>query len=348
MRGLGLALATLLVGCGRVEGTLQLPAQASTVAGGVDRLYYFVFWVCVIYLVVASALLVSYMVRFRRRPGTAPADGANNNLVLGVVWSAPPALLVVLMFFSGFRDHANLETPPADSYRIQCVASVPDANAPTPFGKAGFEFVYPNGAKSAELNVPPNEPVEIVLQSSDVSHAFFVAGFRVKQDIIPGRVSEVWFEAVRKRAKGAEKDTSVKEHLAVCAGHCGTQHNSKVVVHPDRAAFETWLRNFDGPRTGEAVYEQDCKACHSLDEVITLGPSFKGLFGSTRKVLNTKTGEVEDVTADKDYLEESIRDPGIRLSRMGKDFSDQMDKGLWNKLRPKEVKNILAFIREQK
>ena len=238
----------------------------------------------------------------------------------------------------GFSKRAR--SPSGGASRLECTATLPDANAQEPAKKAGFEYVYPNGAKSSELNVPANEPIEIVLESTDVVHAFFISTFRVKQDIIPGRVSEVWFEANRE---------STVPHQAVCAGHCGTEHSSPVVVHKTRAAFEDWLRTFDGPRKGEKVYDMDCKACHTLDGVMGIGPSFKGLFGATRKVLNTKTGEVEDnKVADAAYLAESIQFPGLFLSREGKEFGDLMDKSLWNKLKPQEVKNIIKFIRELK
>ena len=35
------------------------------------------------------------------------------------------------------------------------------------------------------------------MTSRDVIHSFFVPDFRIKQDVIPGRYTQTWFEAGR-------------------------------------------------------------------------------------------------------------------------------------------------------
>ncbi len=60
-----------------------------------------------------------------------------------------------------------------------------------------WKFAYPSGAQSiAQLYVPAGRPVRLLMTSRDVIHSFFVPEFRVKQDVIPGRYTTVWFEAV--------------------------------------------------------------------------------------------------------------------------------------------------------
>ena len=88
-----------------------------------------------------------------------------------------------------------------------------------------------------------------------------------------------------------------------------------------------------------------CASCHKVAPGISVGPSFKGLFGSTRQVLNTETNQLEDVVADEAYLEESVLDPGSKLSRVGKDFGNAMDQTLGNKLNPEELKNVIKYIK---
>ena len=39
------------------------------------------------------------------------------------------------------------------------------------------------------------EPVQLVMTSQDVIHSFFVPAFRIKQDVLPGRYTELWFTA---------------------------------------------------------------------------------------------------------------------------------------------------------
>lgn len=340
VRGLvGMALLALLAGCGRVGGTAQLPAQDSTIAAHVDFVYYFIFWLSVIYFVHIMVLMLYFLVRYRRRPGVEVEESPHHNLALEIFWSVPPAILVVFMFWYGFTGYLDMRTPPKDAYKIQCIAKQWD-----------FRYIYPNGVKSTELHVPPNEPIEMVLESEDVLHAFFIPKFRVKQDIVPGRFTEVWFEATRPTdvTGGDPKNKHTWDHRVFCAEYCGTSHSrmwSRVVVHESREAFEKWLSDADVPMTGEDVYKMYCASCHFVAPGISVGPSFKGLFGSTRKVFNTKTGQDEELTADEAYIEESIRDPGVRLSRVGKEFGNNMTPGIANKLRPDELKNLIEYIK---
>ncbi|PSB00552.1 cytochrome C oxidase subunit II, partial [Merismopedia glauca CCAP 1448/3] len=48
-----------------------------------------------------------------------------------------------------------------------------------------------------ELHIPNNQRVKLIMQSEDVLHGFFVPAFRIKQDIIPGRVIDFEFTPIR-------------------------------------------------------------------------------------------------------------------------------------------------------
>jgi cytochrome c oxidase subunit 2 len=51
-----------------------------------------------------------------------------------------------------------------------------------------WEFVYPDGVRSAELHLPVNRPVRFRLLSLDVLHAMSIPAFRLRQDVVPGSV----------------------------------------------------------------------------------------------------------------------------------------------------------------
>ena len=51
-----------------------------------------------------------------------------------------------------------------------------------------WEFVYPDGVRSAELHLPVNRPVRFRLVSLDVLHAMSIPAFRLRQDVVPGSV----------------------------------------------------------------------------------------------------------------------------------------------------------------
>jgi cytochrome c oxidase subunit II len=57
---------------------------------------------------------------------------------------------------------------------------------------------------------------------------------------------------------------------------------------------------------------QGCLGCHSTDGSPRVGPSFKGLFGSRQVVL--KNGQKLSLTADRDFLLRSIKDPASEVA----------------------------------
>ena len=74
------------------------------------------------------------------------------------------------------------------------------------------------------LHVPANRPVRLLMTSRDVIHSFYVPDFRIKQDVLPGRYTETWFEA-----------TKPGRYQILCAEYCGTWHSQmwgEVVVMP--------------------------------------------------------------------------------------------------------------------
>lgn len=83
-----------------------------------------------------------------------------------------------------------------------------------------------------ELHMAVNVPLQVDLTSKDVVHSFFVPEFRVKQDIVPGLKTSVWFEPTLEG----------KFELA-CAQLCGFGHTlmrGDVFVHTPEA-FEKWM-----------------------------------------------------------------------------------------------------------
>ena len=48
-----------------------------------------------------------------------------------------------------------------------------------------------------QLHFPVGKAVVATLTSKDVIHSFFLPEFRVKQDLVPGMKTRIWFEANR-------------------------------------------------------------------------------------------------------------------------------------------------------
>lgn len=82
-----------------------------------------------------------------------------------------------------------------------------------------------------ELRIPRGAPIIVQLAAVDVIHSFSIPGLRIKQDVVPGTLQTVWFEA-----------TATGQLEIACAQHCGVNHykmRGVVTVMPP-AAFSAW------------------------------------------------------------------------------------------------------------
>ncbi|ANM32219.1 hypothetical protein ABI59_11815 [Acidobacteria bacterium Mor1] len=271
-----------------------LPRSVSTFAGDIDFAWDVVFWLSVFFFVLITLITVYFMFRYKRRtPDQEALPAPDHHLPIEIAWSVLPLGIVVVLFWQGFAQYVNMATPPQDTYEIQVSAM-----------KWSWLFTYPNGAVTNELHVPIDTPIELVMTSSDVLHAFFVPEFRVKKDIVPGRYSNLWFEA-----------TEAGDYDLMCTEYCGKDHSAmlaKVTVH-EPGGFEPWLKEesdyynkgWSMEEIGEKLYNtRGCKTCHSVDGVNGTGPTFLGLYGIEHALVGGGTAVV-----DENYVRESILEP---------------------------------------
>ena len=138
-----------------------------------------------------------------------------------------------------------------------------------------------------------------------------------------------------------------------CAEYCGLQHSymySYVKVMED-SAFQSWMTDttqvaasaeVESPTaTGKRIMQNiGCFACHSLDGTKLVGPSFKGLYGSTHTVVTN--GEERQITADDEYIRRSIYEPNA-------DVVEGFNKGLMisyeGQLSDEDVTNIIEYLK---
>jgi len=94
-------------------------------------------------------------------------------------------------------------------------------------------FTYPDtGITTGGMHVPVGREVQINMTANDVIHAFWVPEFRLKQDAIPGRQSEIRFTP---RLAGT--------YDLICAELCGPYHGamrSQIVVE-SQEAYDAWM-----------------------------------------------------------------------------------------------------------
>jgi len=200
-----------------------VPLQGSEVAAQWDSLYSFLVWLSVFFFLLVVGGMLYFIFAYKHQPNRKTKYITGNHL-LEAVWIVIPTLLLLVIFGWGYVVYRNMVQAPADAYEVRVI------------GKQWlWTFQYDNGRTTVgEVFVPMNRPVKFIMTSEDVLHSFFIPNFRVKQDVVPGMYSSVWFTA-----------TVPGKHQVFCAEYCGTSHSemlAKVVVLDD-AQWEAWNQN---------------------------------------------------------------------------------------------------------
>ena len=166
-----------------------------------------------------------------------------------------------------------------------------------------WKFQHPEGQREInELHVPTGRPFKLLLTSEDVIHSFFVPEFRIHMDVLPNRYTSVWFQATR----------AGTYHL-FCSQYCGTNHAGMVgrVIVMEPADYQSWLHyRAEGSLAleGRKVFlKYRCISCHSADPGAR-APVLEELYGKPVHLQDGRT-----VTADENYIRESIYDPGAKI-----------------------------------
>lgn len=308
-------------------GSFWMPIEGTDQAAGLDWLYYGALGLTAFWTLVITGAVVYFCIKYRARPGHRAQPSSAHNDALEITWTIVPSIIVVIMFVVGWRAYVDLVTPPRNALEIQVRGQ-----------KWNWQFTHSSDGRAItddELHVPVNTPVRTVMTSSDVLHSFFIPAFRVKQDVIPKRFTNVWFRATRPGT-----------YRLYCAEYCGRDHSlmkTRVIVHPP-GGYENYLRTqierqMDMPpeELGRELYTmRGCIACHTLDGNPSTGPTFKGLFGSDQKMASGET-----VTADENYIQESILDP---MAKVRAGFQPVMPP-FAGQLSEKEIEGLIAFIK---
>jgi heme/copper-type cytochrome/quinol oxidase subunit 2 len=85
-----------------------LPPPASTFAKDTDWMFYFITWVSVFFFVLIVALMLYFMVKYKRKSEDDVTPNISHNLVLEVIWSVVPIIIVCFMFYWGYKDYARM------------------------------------------------------------------------------------------------------------------------------------------------------------------------------------------------------------------------------------------------
>ncbi len=272
------------------------PEQASTHAGRVDALYFAEIGIAAFITVLVCTLILTFAIRYRRGSRVGRSNPPTSSRLLEVVWISVPLVMGLAMFAAGAVLFYDTFEAPADALEISVVAK-----------QWMWHLQHAEGrAEINELHLPLGRPVKVTMTSQDVIHSFYVPAFRVKQDVLPGRETTLWFEPTK----------TGRYHL-FCAEYCGTYHSAMggwvEVMEPD--GFERWLsRGGIGPSMaadGERLFVQhSCAGCHRGSQTVR-APRLEGVYGHPVPIQNGK--DVQFVTADTTYIRDSILRPKAQV-----------------------------------
>ena len=261
-------------------------------AGNVDALFIFLLVLSGLMCVLIYVLILYFAARYRKRPGHV-AEQIEGSTPLELTWSIIPMGIFLVIFFWGAVIFFQERTPPRGATEVYVVAK-----------QWMWKLQHEDGQREInELHVPVGRDIKMIMTSQDVIHSFYVPAFRIKQDVLPGRYTTAWFRA-----------TQPGTYHLFCAEYCGTQHSGMIgqVVVMEPAQYEAWLGGTTSGAplavTGQRLFaELGCSTCHRSDTQ-GRGPDLQGVFG---KVVLLEDGRT--VTADENYIRESILTPGAKV-----------------------------------
>jgi cytochrome c oxidase subunit 2 len=209
-----------------------LPENVSTYGGEIDYLFYLIYYITGATFILVAAAMIAFLVMYRRREGRR-AVYSHGNTTLEIIWTAVPALILVVLSFMSQASWAKIKShaPPGD-VEVQVTSK-----------QFNWEMVYPGPdgkfgtpddlALENQLHVPVGKVVRVHLRSKDVIHSFFVPQLRLKQDTVPGRDILAWFQA-----------TKPGKYEIPCAELCGFGHSGMkgwLYVHTPEE-YEKWVK----------------------------------------------------------------------------------------------------------
>jgi cytochrome c oxidase subunit 2 len=237
---------------------LGLPENASAHGHLIDELLWATDRFDVVVVALLLGVLVLACVRFGRSR-TASADRGDSR------WAVAKVLGLSLLLFGvvdGYLLGASLRGVDQVFWNFAAVEADPrtlrvELNAQQ--WSWAVRYAGPDGAFNTaddvlaldEVRVPVGRPVLFSLAATDVVHGFSLPSFRVKQDVVPGRLTRLWIQAARPGT-----------FEIVCQQFCGVSHykmRGELVAMP-AAEFDLWLQ--EASRQARKAFDPDDAGAH--------------------------------------------------------------------------------------
>lgn len=304
----------------------------STYAKDVDRAFLIVNGITLFLFAVTIGSMLYFVYKYRASKN--PPENAKNiehYTPIEIVWTVVPTILLGIVFYFGLDSLRAQRTMPKDSDSI--VIKV--------LGQRwSWNFEYENGKKSPFLMIPVNKNIKLKMTApiNDVLHSFYVPAFRAKEDVIPGQITQLWFNINKEGIYDIQ-----------CAEYCGTRHSymrSHVEV-VDIKKYNDWLNpkvvEQNITEKGLDLFNQyGCVSCHAVDGTVIVGPSLKDIYN--KKVTVTTNSKKRETIRDNEYFRDAILDSN-------KDIVDGFMSGMMPQFKgvinDEESSAIIEYIKSQ-
>ena len=269
-------------------------SSAATFAGDVDQAIMINIYISIALFLSVVGPMLWFAWKYRASQVKDEDIGTTtHHTALEITWTVIPVILLMVFFYYGYSSMRTLRTLPDASTAITIKVEGSKwkwryeypANEAGHIHKLGGAYTKPvkdesgkivekghMGKSALYVPVDTNIILEMTAPLDDVIHAFYIPAFRMKEDVVPGRVTKQWFKAEK-----------VGEFDIECAEYCGTDHSymySRLVVMP-KAEYEAWINSTDDTPKGNYITSGDavlqlhgCKSCHETQtDKELVGPS---------------------------------------------------------------------------
>jgi cytochrome c oxidase subunit 2 len=244
-------------------------------------------------LIVVTGLAVAngfFLVRYRRGSKADRTASGIATWKVEATWITLTTVIFLGFFAWGARLYVDLERAPANATQVHVIGR-----------QWMWDTRYANGKREFDaLHVEVGRPVQLLLSSEDVIHSLFVPAFRIKQDVVPGKLTSTWFTP-----------TKPGDYALYCTQYCGSAHSQMTghVVVMESAAFAAWAATAasDGDLAiaGEKIFARGgCSSCHGGNG--GAAPSLAGIYGRVDRLADGTYRRV-----DESYLHDAIMEPNL-------------------------------------
>jgi cytochrome c oxidase subunit 2 len=218
-----------------------LPEDVSEHGRTIDSLFMFILYLTGVVFIATEVALAWFAWKYNRTENAEPAVFTHGSHTLEVVWTILPA--ATLLFIAVYQMDAWAAAkmrPPTTIVNGEEVAKSPTAEVTGRQFEWRIRYPGEDGVLGTpddvhtvnDLHLPVGEQIMLHVKSEDVLHSFFLPNLRLKQDVVPGMLQRMWFQANR-----------TGSFDIVCAELCGWGHykmKGRVTFEP-RSRFDAWL-----------------------------------------------------------------------------------------------------------